>query len=294
MCAAEDRSRPQHRGRSLAPDQGTHGRSVAEDVHEALMRQAEFGFYSRRGSAGWKKRLELTRTAQNRSSIRGSSPRTRATPPAQVTAEPPKRRLSAADRRREILAKSIEYFATVGFDGGTRELARHLGTTQPLLYRYFPNKDALIQEIYKVVYLDQWNPQWDTLFSDRARPLRERLQTFYEEYTDLIFNPQWMRIYFFAGLKGVSINERYLALVEDRILWRLLREFRAEFGSSVSPDPGPADLEIAWHLQGGIFYYGVRRYVYRTPVQLSKSEMIRQSLDMFFAGYIAFLERERS
>lgn len=236
----------------------------------------------------------MTRTVQNRA----AAPRSvgdRARRPASAAAGPdaPKRRLSAADRRREILAKSIEYFATVGFDGGTRELARHLGTTQPLLYRYFPNKDALIQEIYKVVYLDQWNPRWDSLLTDRKVPLRQRLQTFYEEYTDVILNPQWMRIYFFAGLKGVSINERYLALVEERILWRLLREFRAEYGLPAALEPGPGDLELAWQLQGGIFYYGVRRYVYQTPVQLSKSEMISTALDSFFAGYKSALDRSR-
>jgi len=201
----------------------------------------------------------------------------------------PKRRLTAVDRRREILAKSIEYFARVGFDGGTRELARHLGTTQPLLYRYFPNKDALIQEIYKVVYLDQWKPSWDALLTDSRRPLRDRLQEFYETYTDAILNPQWMRIYFFAGLKGVSINERYLALVEERILSRIIRDFHRECGLPVPAEINPQDMEIAWHLQGGIFYYGVRKYVYQSRTFVRKTEMITSALDVFFAGFRAVL-----
>lgn len=202
-----------------------------------------------------------------------------------------KRRLPADDRRRDILEKSIAYFAQVGFDGGTRELARHLGTTQPLLYRYFPNKDALIQEIYKVVYLDQWRPAWDALLEDRTRPLRERLQAFYEDYTDVILTPQWMRIYFFAGLKGVPINERYLALVEERVLSRIIREFHHDCGLPVPATVTPEDLEIAWDLQGGIFYYGVRKYVYRSPVHVEKPAMISQALDVFFAGYKEVLSR---
>lgn len=205
--------------------------------------------------------------------------------PAHSPARTPKRRLAAEDRRRDILEKSIAYFAQAGFDGGTRELARHLGTTQPLLYRYFPNKEALIQEIYKVVYLDQWNPLWDDLIADRTRPLRDRLARFYEDYTDVILNPQWMRIYFFAGLKGVNINAQYLALVEDRILKPIVREFHAENGLEPCPEQAADDLEIAWQLQGGIFYYGVRRYVYGTPVHVSKSRMIANALDVFFAGY---------
>ncbi|TCT05983.1 TetR/AcrR family transcriptional regulator [Aquabacter spiritensis] len=239
----------------------------------------------------------MGRTAHSRKpdSSEPPRPRTAAAKPAQSPppAPAPKRRLSASDRRREIVAKSIEYFAKVGFEGGTRELARHLGTTQPLLYRYFPNKDALIQEIYKVVYLDQWKASWDHLLTDASRPLRARLQIFYEDYTDAILNPQWMRIYFFAGLKGVSINERYLALVEERILSRILREFQRECGLVPPERLDPHDLEIAWHLQGGIFYYGVRRFVYRTPVHLPKSAMITDALDVFFAGYRSVLDRRR-
>lgn len=202
----------------------------------------------------------------------------------------PKRRLPAVDRRREILAKAIEYFAQVGFAGGTRELARHVGTTQPLLYRYFPNKEALIQEVYKVVYLDQWKAAWDALLTDRSRPLRARLQDFYEDYMDVILNPVWIRIYFFAGLKGVSINERYLHLVEERILRRIVREFHAERGLPPPEEVGPRDMEIAWELQSALFYYGVRKFIYQSKLYLSKSETISCALDLFCAGYAQILE----
>ncbi|MEP9353509.1 TetR/AcrR family transcriptional regulator [Xanthobacter sp. KR7-65] len=205
----------------------------------------------------------------------------------------PKRRLSAEDRRQEILTKSIEYFAKVGFDGGTRDLARHLGTTQPLLYRYFPNKDALIQEIYKVVFFDQWKPQWDELLADRSRPLRDRLQEFYEAYTDTILTPLWIRIYFFAGLKGEFINERYIKLVEERLLSRIVREFHLEKGLEPPETVGDRDLEIAWDLQSGIFYYGVRRYIYHARTFLPKNEMIACALDLFFAGYGEILVRRQ-
>ncbi len=40
-------------------------------------------------------------------------------------------------RERQIVDKAIEHFSTHGFSGSTRELARKIGVTQPLLYRYF-------------------------------------------------------------------------------------------------------------------------------------------------------------
>ena len=65
---------------------------------------------------------------------------TRKAAPRPVRAK--QRRLSPDDRRREFVAKATEFFAEEGFGGGTRDLARRLGVTQPLLYRYFPSKDA--------------------------------------------------------------------------------------------------------------------------------------------------------
>ena len=197
-----------------------------------------------------------------------------------------RRRQSPEVRREEFIRKAAEFFAAEGFGGGTRELAAKLGVTQPLLYRYFESKEELIQAVYRRVYLDRWNPEWDTLLSDRSRPLRRRLQAFYEDYTDAIFDREWLRIYLFSGLKGVEINRCYVCLVETRILSRIVVEFRHESGLAPRDPPDPADLELAWILHGGIFYYGVRKFVYELPVQEDKSRIIANALDVFLAGLI--------
>src|ERR1700741_5647758 len=92
------------------------------------------------------------------------------------------RRLSADDRRSEFVSKATELFAEEGFGGGTRALARKLGVTQPLLYRYFPSKDDLIKEVYRTVYLDPLDTGWEKLLTDRSRPNRDRLAGFYNRY----------------------------------------------------------------------------------------------------------------
>src|SRR5215213_8212708 len=78
-------------------------------------------------------------------------------------------------------------------------LARRLGVTQPLLYRYFPSKDDLIKEVYRTVYLDPLETGWEQLLVDRSRPLRDRLLEFYRTYTDAIFTRKWLRIYLYSG-----------------------------------------------------------------------------------------------
>src|SRR6267378_630808 len=118
---------------------------------------------------------------------------------------PPKRarvkqkRLSPDDRRKEFVAKATEFFSEEGFGGGTRDLARRLGVTQPLLYRYFPSKDDLIKEVYNA-------------------------------YTNMIFTRKWLRIYLYSGLKGLDINRWYVGVVQDKILTRVIRECRHEAG----------------------------------------------------------------
>ncbi|MBS2549124.1 TetR/AcrR family transcriptional regulator [Catenulispora sp. NL8] len=48
------------------------------------------------------------------------------------------------ERRRTIVAASIECFALKGFYGTTtHEIAEWVGVSQPYLYRLFPNKEAL-------------------------------------------------------------------------------------------------------------------------------------------------------
>ena len=196
-----------------------------------------------------------------------------------------RRRLSPDDRRSEFVAKATEFFSEEGFGGGTRALARRLGVTQPLLYRYFPSKDDLIKEVYRTVYLEPLETGWEKLLSDRSRPLRERLQEFYGAYTDVIFSRNWLRIYLYSGLKGLDINRWYVGMVRDKILTRIIRECRHEAGLAAQNKPTAAELELAWVFHGGIFYYGVRKYIYESPVLEDKGQMISDALDVFLAGF---------
>ena len=206
--------------------------------------------------------------------------------------EPPKRkRLPSAERRQDFINKAIDFFAEEGFESSTRGLAKKLGVTQPLLYRYFPSKDDLISEVYDAVYVNRWLPEWEPLLRDRSRPLSERLNTFYNRYTDVIFNREWMRIYLFSGLKGVDINRRYMQLVRQRILEPILIEARAEFGLPDEP-ARDCEVEFAWVMHGGIFYYGVRDLIYDSVISNDKERVISDAIITFMAGLEIKLRRD--
>lgn len=205
-----------------------------------------------------------------------------------INSRPPARRkrtrLSPEDRRREFIREATDYFSEKGFDGGTRELTQRLGVTQSLLYRYFPSKDHLIKEVYRKTYLEPWDPEWERILSDRSRPMRARLEDFYRAYTDVIFTRRRLRLYLFAGLKGLALNRWYLSVVQERILTRIIQEYRHEVGLPPRKVPSPIEIELAWALQNGIYYYGVRKLIYKSTVLENKDQVIAAAVSMFLYG----------
>lgn len=189
-----------------------------------------------------------------------------------------RRRLSSDERKKEFIHKSIKLFAEEGFESSTRELARRLGVTQPLLYRYFPSKQDLISQVYDEVYVRRWQPEWEDLIADRSRPLRDRLIQFYGCYTDAIFHPDWIRIYLYSGLKGEEINARYMTLVVDKIIGPIIAEIRAQAGLAAR-QPNEAEIDAAWVIHGGIFYFGVVKLVYENGPPTGKSDAISFAVD---------------
>ncbi|KAA0214809.1 MAG: TetR/AcrR family transcriptional regulator [Lautropia sp.] len=198
---------------------------------------------------------------------------------------PATKRLPGHERQRMIVDEAIRFFAEFGFEGQTRALAKRLGVTQPLLYRYFPDKESLVERVYEEVYLRRWNPGWEHLLRDRSRPLHERLCVFYEEYANAIFSYEWVRIFMFGGLRGVNINKRYLSIIREHVLLPVCRELRLTAGlDEASPPVSEAELECAWALHGGIFYIAIRRWVYGLPAVHPIEATIANQVTAFLEG----------
>ena len=199
---------------------------------------------------------------------------------------PAKKRLSGPERERMIALEAVRFFAEVGFDGDTRELARRVGVTQSLMYKYFPNKAALIDRVYEEVYLGRWDPFWETVLRDRSRPLEERLVTLYTDYAKTALTWDWVRIFMFSGLRGAGINRRYLDVLRTRILEPVAAELRHELGlpDSTQVPLGTAEIELIWGINARIFYFGQRRWIFDVPVEAPLDDMIQLTIRHFMAG----------
>lgn len=190
----------------------------------------------------------------------------RAAQKSNVTKMPARRRLSVEEREKQILQGAIEFFSEHGLDGQMRVLAQDIGVTHALLYHYFPTKQALLERVYYELFEGRWKPEWEALLDDRTLDVEQKMVRFYCEYADTILDRHFVRIFIFSGLSDHFITDRFFALLRERLFPRLVRETRRFRGLVSRAKPSARELELLMGLHGGIFYTGVRRWIYGQPV----------------------------
>lgn len=224
-------------------------------------------------------------------SARRTSPRPKSGRPAKPSPLI-RQRLKPAARKQMIVAGAVRFFAEVGFEGQTRELARRLGITQPLLYRYFPSKAALIEHVYREFFVHRLDPKDEAALVNRAIPLRERLIRFYTAYARRTVTYEWVRIYMFSGLKGVGLNARYMKLLRRRVFAPVIQEIRATLALPQPPEVPltEAEFEEIWDLHASIFYLGVRKFIYGMDLPEDLETAIARRVAAFLDGVPKVIE----
>ena len=129
----------------------------------------------------------------------------------------PRHRMAPKDRERLILDNAFRFFAERGIAGETRELARRLGVTQSLIYRYFPSKDVLIERVYEKWFAEYWDPNWADWIGERRLSLEERSLAFYRDYVRLSYNYEWVRLFAFSGLDGLPHHVRFVTRNREQL-----------------------------------------------------------------------------
>ncbi len=193
-------------------------------------------------------------------------------------------RLEPGERSMQILRGAIAFFAERGFGGQTRELAQQLGISQGLLYRYFPTKESLIEQIYEELFVKRFKPEWDALLTNRNVPLRARLIDFYRDYSEMLHDDEWGRIYLYSGLGGSTIARRFATHVTQSIFARVIDELRHDCGVpgvAAKPMTEP-EAELMWSLHGSIFYIGIRKSVYRVEPPRDIAGTVRRMVENFY------------
>ncbi len=191
----------------------------------------------------------------------------RANPQAiQIEAPATRKRLSVAERERQIVDGAIQFFARHGFDAQLRDLAKSIGVTHTLLYHYFPDKQALIDRVYVEVFEGCWKPEWEKWLDDPKLSCEDKFTRFYMDYAATVLTHDFVRILIFSGLTDQTITNRFFELLRERLFPRLIRETRRLRGHKSRAQPTVAEHELLMGLHGSIFYIGLRRWVYNQAV----------------------------
>jgi AcrR family transcriptional regulator len=195
-------------------------------------------------------------------------------------------RMAPNDRERLIVDHAMHFFAENGLDGQTRELARRLGITQSLIYRYFPSKDALIERVYEKWFAEFWNPAWQKWIADRREPLEDRLLRFYRDYNRIIYTYEWVRLFAFSGLNGLTYHFRFVTRNREELFPWIAAELRHDHGLPTVQEIPLTEFEIEQIviMHATAFWVGQRRWLYRLPVPVDINALIAARIRSFITA----------
>jgi AcrR family transcriptional regulator len=197
-------------------------------------------------------------------------------------------RIPLRERKELILSQASEFFAEYGLTAQTRALADACGISQRLLYRHFPSKAALIQEVYRRDIAGPFQATWLAHLEDRRRPVAERLSEFYQAYYQAVLTRRWLRLFLYASLAEIDMAPTYIAQVIMRMLEVIVDEACAERG--LRP-PAKRELrhELGWLLHGAVSHLAIRRHIYANTNPTPVEEVIALHVRVFLAGLEAAL-----
>jgi AcrR family transcriptional regulator len=224
---------------------------------------------------------------------RASGPQ--AGPPSRRRTKPsrtgPVRRLKLPERRAQILAKAVDFFADYGLTAQTRALAEACGVSQRLLYRVFPNKAALVAAVYEREIVGPFKAVWYAQLSDRSTPVEARLGAFYRDYFESVLTRRWLRLFLYASLAEIDMAPAYIAAIVTRLLETIVEEAAAEQGLAL-PEDRALVHEIGWALHGAVSHLAIRRRVYGSRSSVTPLRAVELQVRSFLAGLPAVLENQ--
>ncbi|HEX5959256.1 MAG TPA: TetR/AcrR family transcriptional regulator [Hyphomicrobiaceae bacterium] len=198
----------------------------------------------------------------------------------------PRTRLPAAEREEMIIRAAMDLIAEKGFNADTGELARRAGVSHGLVFRYFGNKEMLIERVYERNFLARWAQDWEVMLADRSVTLRDRLKAFYKSYLAVIDEYNWIRISMFSGLNGHGLTRRYIESFVEQVLTVIAQEVRHERNPRSRTRPSDDDIEIAWHLHSTFIYALIRRHIFGTRTLRNVHRHVDIVVDQFMDGAV--------
>ena len=194
-------------------------------------------------------------------------------------------RMAGGDRREQILHGAMELFAEKGFRGATtREIARHLGISEALMFKYFPSKEAL----YRAIIQKRMHGTEEMLFPKEAIDSKDDRQVFKSILSYLLrkntADPTFMRLLLYSALEGHDLSKMFFenhAMDHTKLLARYIqRRIREDGFRKVDPLlTARAFIGMAIHYVMSQEIYGMKKLFH-----FSHHKVVETLVDLFLNG----------
>ena len=179
-----------------------------------------------------------------------------------------------------------------GLAFSTRELARRLTISHPLLFRYFQTKDDILDAVYEDVFMGRYTAEMRSMIKESADPVK-KWSRFYAMYFPKIYDETWIRVFAASAFSNQAISRRYLRNVVEPLVEQLAIDTERHVLAVPSEQPSVRNVsrDLAWMLHSSFFYTGVRRWIFQLSVPKDVGAFVSARVESHFHGAKATLVR---
>jgi AcrR family transcriptional regulator len=191
---------------------------------------------------------------------------------------PPRRRLPAARRRRQLLEVALDRFAASGFHSTSmEEIADAAGVTKPVLYQHFGSKQVLYLELLEMVGAELLDAVVSAAAAERE-PYRRVLAGFRAYFRFVAERTSGFQLLFGSGARQADE-------FADRV-WALEAGVAATIGAFIEADIDESHRDLLGYAIVGLGEVTARRWVSRHgTLDAAEGEVLaRQLSDLVWAG----------
>ncbi|TKB90212.1 MAG: TetR/AcrR family transcriptional regulator [Nitrospira sp.] len=193
-------------------------------------------------------------------------------------------RASAGDRQASLIAAAASLFAAKGFNGTTtKEIAKAVGVSEALVFKYFPTKRTL----YAAILAEKvtMNELLDVVEAAVIKRDDHRVFTMIASYrirpnVDSTF----LRLLLFSALEGHELSELFFGK-HHKVFYDYLAAYirtRIKDGAFRSVDP----LLAARAFIGMVVHHRLLHEIFGVPMHQSHEVTVATYVDLFLAGLI--------
>lgn len=196
-------------------------------------------------------------------------------------------KLKGQVRKEEIVRAAIDLFSKKGFSGTTtKELAKAAGISEALVFKHFPDKKSLYQEILSLKMNERCYVMLEMLPESGALPkiLLKVAEVIVEEK---LKDPSFLRLLHFSALEGNELSDLFFQQRNLPIVDYLKNIFRQSHKRAELSVKKKEDYEILTRAFLDMIYgYLITLHLFRIPEVLSRNiqKTLKAYVDLFTKG----------